>query len=159
MYVLDANIFIQAKNAHYGLDFCPAFWDWIIERHHDGTLCSIDEVLSELRGKSDELSEWAKDNDNIFHPADQERLDALPLISQWANAQDYDQSAIGEFLGCADYHLVAHAFAHQYTVVTYERESTSRKRIKIPNACHSLDIKCDGIYAVLRRHKARFVLG
>ena len=25
-YLLDANVFIQAKNLHYGLDFCPAFW-------------------------------------------------------------------------------------------------------------------------------------
>ena len=30
-YLLDANVFIQAKNLHYGLDFCPAFWDWLIE--------------------------------------------------------------------------------------------------------------------------------
>ena len=26
-YLLDANVFISAKNLHYGLDFCPAFWD------------------------------------------------------------------------------------------------------------------------------------
>ena len=25
-YLLDANVFIQAKNLHYGFDFCPAFW-------------------------------------------------------------------------------------------------------------------------------------
>jgi len=25
-YLLDANVFIQAKNLYYGLDFCPAFW-------------------------------------------------------------------------------------------------------------------------------------
>ena len=29
-YLLDANVFIQAKNLHYGLDFCPAFWEWLI---------------------------------------------------------------------------------------------------------------------------------
>jgi hypothetical protein len=29
-YLLDANVFISAKNLHYGLDFCPAFWDWLI---------------------------------------------------------------------------------------------------------------------------------
>jgi hypothetical protein len=23
-YLLDANVFIQGKNLHYGLDFCPA---------------------------------------------------------------------------------------------------------------------------------------
>ena len=27
-YLLDADVFIRAKNLHYGLDFCPAFWDW-----------------------------------------------------------------------------------------------------------------------------------
>ena len=26
-YLVDANVFIQAKNLHYGFDFCPAFWD------------------------------------------------------------------------------------------------------------------------------------
>ncbi len=25
-YLLDANVFIQAKNLHYGFDFCPGFW-------------------------------------------------------------------------------------------------------------------------------------
>ncbi len=28
-YLLDANVFIQAKNLHYGFDFCPAFRDWL----------------------------------------------------------------------------------------------------------------------------------
>lgn len=36
-YLLDANVFIQAKNLHYGFDFCPAFWDWIDEAHAAGT--------------------------------------------------------------------------------------------------------------------------
>lgn len=29
-YLLDADVFIAAKNLHYGLDFCPAFWEWLI---------------------------------------------------------------------------------------------------------------------------------
>ncbi len=29
-FLLDTNIFIQAKNLHYGFDFCPAFWEWLI---------------------------------------------------------------------------------------------------------------------------------
>ena len=32
-YLLDANVFIQAKNLHYGMDFCPAFWDWLIQQN------------------------------------------------------------------------------------------------------------------------------
>ena len=27
LYLLDSNIFIEAKNRYYGMDFCPAFWD------------------------------------------------------------------------------------------------------------------------------------
>lgn len=34
-YLLDANVFIQAKNLHYGLDFCPAFWQWLIDSQAD----------------------------------------------------------------------------------------------------------------------------
>ena len=29
-YLLDSDVFIQAKNLHYGFDVCPAFWDWFI---------------------------------------------------------------------------------------------------------------------------------
>ena len=33
-YLLDANVFIAANNLHgYGLDFCPAFWDWLVAGH------------------------------------------------------------------------------------------------------------------------------
>jgi hypothetical protein len=33
-YLLDANVFIQAKNLHYGFDFCPAFWQWLIDSNY-----------------------------------------------------------------------------------------------------------------------------
>ena len=35
-YLLDTNIFIQAKNLHYGFDFCPAFWEWLTDRNAGG---------------------------------------------------------------------------------------------------------------------------
>ena len=25
-YLLDSDVFIRAKNDHYGFDFCPGFW-------------------------------------------------------------------------------------------------------------------------------------
>ena len=47
-YILDANVFIQAKNEYYGMDFCPAFWDWIITSNSDGIVASISDILAEL---------------------------------------------------------------------------------------------------------------
>ena len=43
-YLLDANVFIQAKNLHYGFDFCPAFWDWLIRQNQAGEVFSIEKV-------------------------------------------------------------------------------------------------------------------
>lgn len=43
-YLLDANVFIEAKNRHYGLDFCPAFWDWLVERNQEGVVFSVEKV-------------------------------------------------------------------------------------------------------------------
>ena len=63
------------------------------------------------------------------------------------------------FLQVADYYLVAHALAHKHTVVTHEVATDSVRKIKIPNACIGLDIKCMTPYEMLRKERARFVLG
>ena len=33
MYLLDSNVFIEAKNRHYPFDVVPAFWDWLVRAH------------------------------------------------------------------------------------------------------------------------------
>ena len=37
-HLLDANVFIQAKNLHYGFDFYPAFWHWLVEGNGAGAV-------------------------------------------------------------------------------------------------------------------------
>jgi hypothetical protein len=69
------------------------------------------------------------------------------------------RSGSSTFLQVADYYLVAHALAHGHTVVTHEVPAPSRKRIKIPNACIDLGVKCMTPYEMLRVERARFVLG
>ena len=44
-YLLDANGFIDAKNYCYGMDFCPAFWDWMIREHKAENLFSVEQVF------------------------------------------------------------------------------------------------------------------
>jgi len=56
-YLLDANVFIQAKNLHYGLDFCPAFWDWLIARNAAKQVFSIEKVGDEIQAIADELAD------------------------------------------------------------------------------------------------------
>ncbi len=40
-YLLDANVFIDAKRNYYGFDFCPAFWDWIDAKNSAGLVFSV----------------------------------------------------------------------------------------------------------------------
>ena len=159
-YLLDANIFIQAKNLHYGFDFCPAFWDWLIARNKAGMAASIEKVGDELQAGGDDLSTWADQRGRgFFMPPDDAVLPALRQVSTWATGQSYEPAAIATFLQVADYWLLAQALAHGFTIVTHEVPSESTRKIKIPNACIGLGIACLSPYEMLRRERARFVLG
>lgn len=159
-YLLDANVFIQAKNLHYGFDFCPAFWDWLIENKIAGKVFSIEKVGDEIETGDDDLSAWAeKQGPSFFVKPDAEILPALRKVSAWVTSQKYEPAAVNTFLQVADYYLVAHALAHRYTVITHERPSTSVKKIKIPEVCIGLKVKFMSPFEMLRHERARFVLG
>jgi hypothetical protein len=159
-YLLDANIFIQGKNRHYGFDFCPAFWLWLETQNAVGKVASIEKVGDELQGHEDDLATWAEGRGpSFFLPPDEQVLPALATVATWSNGHGFDAAAISTFLQGADYWLVAHALAHGFTVVTHEMPANSAKKIKIPNVCVALKVPCVSPYEMLRRERARFVLG
>jgi Domain of unknown function (DUF4411) len=158
-YLLDANVFISAKNLHYGLDFCPAFWDWLIAENAARRVFSIEKVGDEVHAVEDELSAWAAQRGpSFFLPPDESVFPSLTTVSAWATGQQYQQTAVNNFLQVADYYLVAQAHAANHTVVTHERPANSSLKIKIPNVCIGLRIKCMTPFEMLRRERARFVL-
>lgn len=158
-YLLDANVFISARKLHYGFDFCPGFWEWLIESNRAGKVFSIEKVEDEIRDVKDELTDWAMQRGTgFFLKPDQNVLSELDRVSNWAVEQDYEPAAVHTFLSVADSYLVAHALAHDHTVVTHEKPANSRKRIKIPDACKALGVTCMSPFEMLRRERARFVL-
>ena len=81
-YLIDANIFIQAKNLHYGFDFCPAFWDWLVEQNGTGKVASIEKVADELHAGADELADWtAARGDGFFLRPNNTVVSALNTVS------------------------------------------------------------------------------
>jgi hypothetical protein len=164
-YLLDANVFIQAKNLHYGFDFCPAFWNWLIAQNEAEKVFSIEKVEDEILAVGDELSEWVESlGPAFFLPLDEPTFSALGDVSAWAATEQeqgrrYEQAAIATFLQGADYYLVAQALAGGHTLVTHERASPSQRKIKIPDACIGLHVRFMSPFEMLRRERARFVLG
>ena len=94
-YLLDTNVFIQAKNLHYGFDFCPAFWEWLITQNSTQRVFSIEQVAGEIAAGADELADWVSQRgQGFFLPADAAMLPALARLSAWATSQSFRQSAV-----------------------------------------------------------------
>jgi len=159
-YLLDTSVLITAKRVHYGFDFCPGFWDWIVARHAAGLVYSVERVYDELKEQKDDLTDWVKALPaTFFLRPDAATVPHFTTVSTWASEQNYTVPAINDFLQIADFHLVAQAHQGGHSVVTYEVPGGSAKRIKIPDACLGLGLACIPPHVLLRREQARFVLG
>ncbi len=158
-YLLDTNVFIQAKNLYYGFDFCPGFWEWLDLGNKQNNVFSIEKVQDELIAGDDDLAQWAKNRDSQFFLTPvATMLPSLKELSSWANSGDYEQVAVNNFLQSADYYLIAQALTNDYVVVSHEIISNSTKNIKIPSVCINFGVKVMTPYEMLRTERARFVL-
>ena len=63
-----------------------------------------------------------------------------------------------EFASTADSFLVGQALAGQHVVVTHEKISDGRKKIKIPNAAAANGVQCCSPFHMLRVERARLIL-
>ncbi len=161
MYLLDSDVFIQAKNRHYGFDIVPAWWDWIVQAHAAGRVFTVEACRDEIIAGGDELTTWMKAQPASFALKPQARdQPSLQQVSQWAVGQtQYRQGAAAQFLAAGDYFLVSQAHALGYTVVTHEEPAPlGKSRIKIPDACNAVGVAWMPPWRMLRDEGARFRL-
>ena len=91
-YLLDANVFMSASRLHYGFDFCPAFWEWLVESNSAGLVFSIDKVQGEIQAGADELADWSDERgQEFFLRPDEEVLTTLTKVSAWCTRQQHDR--------------------------------------------------------------------
>ncbi|MDX2213158.1 MAG: DUF4411 family protein [Oculatellaceae cyanobacterium bins.114] len=159
-YLLDSNIFIQAKNEYYGFDLCPGFWNWLEQQNQKGEVFSIDRVQIELSSFSDDLSQWVTDKgSSFFLPLDQPAIRTMTTVSTWVQSAPHKEDAKRVFLSGADPFLIAYAKAHSHTVVSHEiYVEGERRKVKIPAVCRELNIPCIRTFEMLRQEGVMFVL-
>ena len=160
MYLIDSDVFISAKNLHYGFDIVPAFWDWLGQSHAAGRVFTVERVAQEVMAGGDDLAKWMANQPETFvlKPTANDQQ-ALQRVSTWAANAAYRQGAAATFLGAGDYFLVAQALSLGYTVVTHEQSrADSLKRIMIPDACRAVAVPCMSPFDMLRNEGARFSL-
>ncbi|MDR0482285.1 MAG: DUF4411 family protein [Cellulomonadaceae bacterium] len=155
MYLLDTNVFIEAKNTYYGFDTAPGFWEWVTDQNAAGNLASVPEVRSEMTAGNDDLAAWVSGLPSTFWlPDTVEKLASVTQLSMWAagRSDHFRPEAISEFLGSADMRLIAAAGAAGHTVVSHERRhDDAKKKVPIPNACAAINVPYQNPHRLFRR--------
>lgn len=160
-YLLDANVFIQAKNSYYSFTICPGFWSSLVEHFELGSLCSIDHIRQELVRGNDELAEWVKSevpNEFFLDTGEDGIREKYQEIILWVqrNPQFFDL-AKADFAASADGWLLAYAQAKNLIVVTQEQLAPGVKnKVPIPNVCEQFAIQYKDTFFMLNALNVKF---
>lgn len=164
LFILDSNIFIEAKNNTYPFDIFPGFWEWLDQEKNKEHLVSTKSVYNKLTKGDDELSAWIKERKDSgwFLTEDDEITQKnYQKVAIWATnpENEFRERAYEEFLSVADSWLVAKAITENATIVTHERfQPGSKKRILIPNACKEFNVPYLNTLQLFRSIGATFSL-
>lgn len=160
VYVLDANVFIEASRRYYAFDLAPKFWESLIQLARNGNIKSIDRVKQELSRGHGELAQWVNtDFHEAFCATNQEEVfESYAKLVTWVQSQtQFSDAAKTEFASVADGWLVAYAMANDCVVVTHEVFSADIKRkVPIPNLCRAFHVDDVDTFKMMRDLGVRF---
>ena len=155
LFLLDTNVFIEAKDRYYRLCTFPVFWTWLGSSVASGSLGSIKPIRDELLEGSDALSKWVddrKDSPCFLSVTDIPTQHKLAEISAWVMNEPYTSQAKSEFLSRGDPWLIAKAIITGATVVTQEKYEPGRlNKVKIPNVCRQFGASYVDTFELLER--------
>lgn len=154
IYLLDANVLIDANRDYYPTDRVPEFWEWLV---HQGQADSVKipiEIYEEIREGNDELAVWAKEEavesalllDEAADPA------LVSEITEQGYASDLTDDEIVK-VG-RDPFLISYALSDlaNRTIVTTEVSKPGRQRANrhIPDVCSTFSIRCRNTFEFAR---------
>ena len=63
LYLLDANVLIDANRDYYPIERVPEFWQWLLHHARSGRVKIPAEIHDEVKRGNDDLAEWAKERE------------------------------------------------------------------------------------------------
>jgi len=156
VYVIDANVLIDANRDYYPRERVPEFWNWLLELCRIGDALVPKEINDEVvppGHKDDDLIEWMKKNRAdivLAESALPSTVDRVIRDGYRLNATSTDLEAMG-----SDPALIAYALGHSPSraVVTTERPKPGLKgrNRKVPDVCRDIGVECVYTYEFIRR--------
>lgn len=156
LYLLDANVLIDANRDYYPLDRVPQFWEWLAEMGRLGRvkvpLEIYEEVVLPKPQRPDLLVDWlTKYKETLVLPC-QVVPNLVATVTDLSYARDLTDDEV-EKIG-RDPFLVAYAVGRtsERCIVTTEHSRPSRKRAnrKLPDVCDDFSVRCIDTFRMTR---------
>ncbi len=154
LYLLDANVLIDANRDYYPLDRVPEFWEWIENAGENDHVKIPIEVYEEINEGKDELANWVKQEQIKAALLFQEEVD-VPLVSRVTDqgyASDLTDDEVVK-IG-RDPFLIAYALKDNTNRCIVTTEVSKPKRLRanrhLPDVCADLGINYCNTFEFVR---------
>lgn len=145
LYLLDANVLIEAKNLYYEFGRVDQYWEWLIFQAEQGHAKLPIEIYEEITFGKDQLAKWAKDYKDSLLLDEEVDIALVQQVTRQGYAPDLNDIEL-EVIG-RDPFLIAYALADvsNRVVVTGEVRSNKRRQNRsIPSVCDQFGVRsCD----------------
>ncbi len=152
LYLLDANVLIDANRDYYPIRRIPEFWEWLAYFGEQGQVKIPQEVYEKVTEADDRLAEWLKENRDMMLLSEDVDASLVDLVIRQGYADNLTDDEIEQLN--EDPFMVAYALGDigQRCVVTTEQSRPSRQRANrhIPDVCDDFGVRCLHIFR--RRH-------
>lgn len=144
LYLLDANVLIDANRDYYPIDRVPEFWSWLGYQGELGHAKIPIEIVEEVKDGNDLLADWIKESNiqsclHLDESAFPENVTFAVHNGYAPDLTDEEQLRLGR-----DPFLISYAVNcdESRCIVTTEGRKPSKQRAnrKIPDVCDALGI-------------------
>ncbi len=118
LYLLDANVLIDANRDYYPIGRVGEFWAWLLNRAETGQVKLPQEVYEEISAGNDEVAQWVKAHRETLllrEAVDRQLVEFVVSNGYAPDLTDEEIIAIGR-----DPFLVAYALAGEKPINTFE---------------------------------------
>ena len=156
LYLLDANVLIDAHRDYYPIERVPQFWDWLMEMGQSGRIKVPQEIYEEVvlprPSRPDRLVDWLGDHHHEMVLAELVIEDFVARVTEEGYADDLTDQDI-ETVG-RDPFLIAYALVDPQNrgLVTTERSRPGRRRANrhLPDVSHDFNIRCIDTFELIK---------
>lgn len=154
LYLLDANVLIDANRDYYPIERVPEFWEWLEDVGESGNAKIPVEVYDEISDGRDALANWAKQDPIKTALLFQEEVDVslVSYVIDHGYASDLTDDEV-EKIG-RDPFLIAYALkdSRGRYIVTTEVSKPRRRRANrhLPDICNDLGVRCYNTFEFVR---------